>query len=171
MLCIHTILICKFQGKLVQVIEYVKRFIFQGWCEKLVKSEDTQGDIRPRERNETQGDIKTTVTTSTTTTTKFAVLWILTDYWVKIRQSEKIYNHLDLVTEQKNTVGHESEINTNCNRCSRKGARNQWKYWNHCWGRLEYWEESWRLKETCCYPDFCGKPSVLPGVKKLQEVK
>ena len=24
---------------------------------------------------------------------------------------------------------------------------------NHCWYRLEYWDESWKSKETCCYSE------------------
>ena len=35
----------------------------------------------------------------------------------------------------------------------------------HYWERLEYWEESWRLEETCCHSNFCGKLSAGADVK------
>ena len=31
--------------------------------------------------------------------------------------------------------------------------------------RLEYWKESWRLEETCCYSNSSEKPSDNSGVK------
>ena len=37
----------------------------------------------------------------------------------------------------------------------------------HCWDRLEYWEESWRLEETCYQLDFCERSLSNAGVKKL----
>ena len=30
----------------------------------------------------------------------------------------------------------------------------------HYWNRPEYWEESWRLAETCCLSNFSERPSV-----------
>ena len=38
------------------------------------------------------------------------------------------------------------------------------------WDLLEYWEESWRLEETCCHLDFNKKPSVKIDVKNLHKV-
>ena len=32
----------------------------------------------------------------------------------------------------------------------------------------EYWEESWKLEETCCDSDSSGKPSANTGVKNSQ---
>ena len=34
----------------------------------------------------------------------------------------------------------------------------------HCWGRPEYWHESWRLEETCCHSDSSEKPSANTDV-------
>ena len=31
--------------------------------------------------------------------------------------------------------------------------------------KIEYWEESWRLEETCCHSDSSEKPSASAGVK------
>ena len=35
----------------------------------------------------------------------------------------------------------------------------------HYWKWPEYWEESWRLEETCCHSDFREKPSAIVDVK------
>ena len=35
----------------------------------------------------------------------------------------------------------------------------------------EYWEESWRLEETCCHSNFNEKPSANAGVKNSQRSK
>ena len=37
----------------------------------------------------------------------------------------------------------------------------------HYWERPEYWEESWRLEETCCHSNSNGRPSANVEVKKL----
>ena len=38
----------------------------------------------------------------------------------------------------------------------------------HCYDRPEYWEESWRLGETCCHSHSNEKPSANMGVKNSQ---
>ena len=38
----------------------------------------------------------------------------------------------------------------------------------HSLERLEYWEESWRLKETCCYSNSSEEPLAKSGGKKFQ---
>ena len=35
----------------------------------------------------------------------------------------------------------------------------------HYWERPEYWEESWRLEETCCYSNSSERPSANADVK------
>ena len=40
----------------------------------------------------------------------------------------------------------------------------------HCWDRLEYWEESQKPKETCCLLDSSERPSANAGVKSSQRV-
>ena len=35
----------------------------------------------------------------------------------------------------------------------------------HYWERPEYWEESWRLEETCCHSNSSERPSVSADVK------
>ena len=37
--------------------------------------------------------------------------------------------------------------------------------WQHCWERPESWEESWRLRETCCHSNSSEKPSANTDVK------
>ena len=34
-----------------------------------------------------------------------------------------------------------------------------------CWDKLEPWEESWRLQETCCHSVFCEKSLAYADVK------
>ena len=36
---------------------------------------------------------------------------------------------------------------------------------HHYWERPDYWEESWRLEDTCCHSDFSERPSVDADVK------
>ena len=38
------------------------------------------------------------------------------------------------------------------------------------WKRPEYWEESWRLEETCCHSNSSEKPSAKTDVKNSQGV-
>ena len=37
----------------------------------------------------------------------------------------------------------------------------------HYWERPEYWEESWRLEETCSHSNFSKRPSADSDEKKL----
>ena len=56
-----------------------------------------------------------------------------------------------------------------------KGLLKDWRAWElaedwrsskqHYWERSKYWEESWRLEETCC-----GRPSANADVKKSKGV-
>ena len=39
----------------------------------------------------------------------------------------------------------------------------------HYWERPEYWEESWRLEETCCHSDSSEKPSANADAKNSNE--
>ena len=41
----------------------------------------------------------------------------------------------------------------------------------HYWERSEYWEESWRLEETCCHSNSSGRPSTGADVKNSKGVK
>ena len=56
-----------------------------------------------------------------------------------------------------------------------------WKTWKraeewipsklqHCWERPEYWDESWRHKETWCYLKTRERPSVNGDVKNSYEL-
>ena len=40
----------------------------------------------------------------------------------------------------------------------------------HYWKQPEYWEESWRLEETCCHSNFCEKTSANADVKNSKGV-
>ena len=41
---------------------------------------------------------------------------------------------------------------------------------HHCWERPEYWEESWRLEESCCHSNISERPSVNANVKNSKGV-
>ena len=40
----------------------------------------------------------------------------------------------------------------------------------HYWERIEYWEESWRLEETCCHSNSSEKPSANTDVRDSKGV-
>ena len=40
----------------------------------------------------------------------------------------------------------------------------------HCWGRPEYWDQSWRFEETCCHSNSSEKPSANTDVKNSRGV-
>ena len=40
----------------------------------------------------------------------------------------------------------------------------------NCWERPDYWEESWRLEETCCHPDSSERLSANADMKNHEEV-
>ena len=42
---------------------------------------------------------------------------------------------------------------------------------HHCKDRQEYWEESWKLKETCCHSDSSEKPPIKTDVINSQGMK
>ena len=39
----------------------------------------------------------------------------------------------------------------------------------HYWKRPEYWEESWRLEETCCHSISSVRPSAYTDVENSNE--
>ena len=41
----------------------------------------------------------------------------------------------------------------------------------HYWDRPEYWEESWKLEETCCHSNSSKTPSANVDVKNSERVK
>ena len=87
---------------------------------------------------------------------------------------------LNLARELKKTMEHEDDNYTNCDWCFghsnlriAKGIGGTWKLvdeWRpskqqHNWERPEYWEESWRIEETCCQSNSCERPSANEDVK------
>ena len=40
----------------------------------------------------------------------------------------------------------------------------------HCWGWPEYWDESWRLEETCCHSNSSEKPLTNSDVKNSRGI-
>ena len=40
----------------------------------------------------------------------------------------------------------------------------------YCWEQSEYWEESWKLEETCCLSNSSERPSANTDVKNSKDV-
>ena len=59
-----------------------------------------------------------------------------------------IFSSSKQITQSQPSVSKKEEKNWRLEEGSRP-SRPQ-----HCWNQLEYWEESWRSKETCCHSDF-----------------
>ena len=81
--------------------------------------------------------------------------------------------------KKKQTMKHESDVDTNCNWCSlyshkRIGTRTRGLGNNgrlselpHCWDWLKYCGESMRFEMICCFSNSSEKPLANPGVKNL----
>ena len=106
-------------------------------------------------------------------------LAILADHRVKLKESPKKDKYLDLAREP-------TASDTNCNCCAQynhqmfgtgtgglgnKRMSGDHPKLQHFWDRPVYWEESWRLEETCCHSNYCEKPSANAGVKNAQKRK
>ena len=52
-------------------------------------------------------------------------------------------------------------------------SKDKWRPFKlqHYKDRPEYWEESWRLEETCCHSNSSEKPSANADVKNSEGVK
>ena len=101
------------------------------------------------------------------------------DHIMKIKESEMINKNLYLTRKLKKAIEHKGDGDTNCSWCTRNcpqgleertgGKENQWKNYDyrlqHCWDRLNNWEESWRPEETCCHSDSSQRPPTNAGVK------
>ena len=84
---------------------------------------------------------------------------------------------------KKNPVKHESDIYTNCDWCfcysnyriikETEGLRSWRTIGNHPSDSIiekdQYWEESWRLVETCCHSNSSERPSAKTDVKSSNE--
>ena len=85
---------------------------------------NSYGILTYERTTKSQSDDQTlsTTTTTTTTTTKRACkivdFTIPAVHWVKFKESEKKDKYLDLAKGPKNTLEHEIDDYTNCNRCS-----------------------------------------------------
>ena len=113
-------------------------------------------------------------TTTTTTTTTAQSKW-------KGKKEEKLGSFPKLLASLviQNNMEHNGDGGTNCNWCARYSLQRTWKLedkWTpsklqHCWDWPEYWEESWKLEETCCHSDSSEKPSVKDDVENSQRSK
>ena len=92
---------------------------------------------------------------------------------VHLKESEKRDKYPDLARELKKHGTWKGNGDSNHNRCvwnnlqriskGTRRLRNQRQ--QHYQDQPEYWEESWRLEETCCHSKFNEKLSARSGVK------
>ena len=104
---------------------------------------------------------------------------------IKLKECDKKNKYLDLARELKKlwnmkvtiipiVIGAFGTVT--------KGLLKDWRTWKledewklsklqHCWERPEYWEESWRLEETCCHSNKSWKPSANAHLKNSQKSK
>ena len=93
--------------------------------------------------------------------------------WKKVKRKINIWT----LQGNWNTVEHKSDCHTNCDWCSwyshqsiikrTEGLGNirmRLSKLQHRWDRPEYWEESWRLEETC-HSNSSERRSAYAGVK------
>ena len=97
---------------------------------------------------------------------------------MKNKENEKAGKYLDHAGELKKAIDNERDGDTSCNQCTgndpqrlgkgavgvriRRTSRDQ--LW---WGQPEYWEESWRLEETCSHLDSSERPSADADMKRI----
>ena len=103
---------------------------------------------------------------------------------ITLNKCEKKDKYLDLARElkKKQTMEHEGDDYINWNWCFwfshqrlLKGLEDwrledEWRpsKHQHYWERPEFWEESWRLEETCCHSNFIERPSANTFVQNSQ---
>ena len=94
-----------------------------------------------------------------------------TDHRVKLKESEKSNKYLNLARELKiyGTIGSLLNIPFGLVKEMEDLKISGPSRLQYYYDRSEYWEESWRLEETCCYSNYRVKPSTNAGVKKLSK--
>ena len=101
---------------------------------------------------------------------------------MKIKDSEKIYKYLDLTKKLKKLCNMRSDDDTNSSWYAWNGSqmfeKRTGRNWNQrpsrlrrCWEWSEYWDESWKPKETFYLSDSCEISAAKSGVKNSRAVK
>ena len=116
---------------------------------------------------------------------KFIDFAIPADHRIKLKECEKKDKYLDLAREFEKTMKHEGDNYINCDWCfwygNQKNYQRDWRTWKladelrpsklqHYWERPEYWEESWRLEETCWHSNSSEIPSPNADMKNSKRV-
>ena len=105
--------------------------------------------------------------------------FVSADHKLKLKESKNKDKYFDLARTLKKTVEYESYVYTNCNWCALytqgKINRKTGRFGNkrtvktiqlqYYWDRPEYWEESWRLEETCYHSNSRERLSANTDVK------
>ena len=101
------------------------------------------------------------------------------EHRIKLKECEKMDKYLDLARELKKlwnikltiipiVIGTFGTVTKGLlNGLEDLEVGDEWRpsKQQHYWERPEYWEESWRLEETCCHTNSSEKPSALADVK------
>ena len=107
------------------------------------------------------------------------------DHRVKLKDGKKRDKYLDLAREQKKlwnmkmtvipiVIGMLSTVTKGLVQGLKElEIRTQWRpsKWQNCWDWPEYWEDSWRLEETCCHSNSSERSSADASVKNSQRNK
>ena len=98
------------------------------------------------------------------------------DYRMKLKESKKKDKNLDLAREFKKKIWNMKvmiiPIVISAFGTVTWKLEDEWRpsKLQHCWERPEYWEESWKLEETCCHSYSSERPSANADVKKSKGV-
>ena len=103
------------------------------------------------------------------------------DHRIKLKESEKKDKYLDLARELKKLWNMKGTIIPIAFGTVSKGllkrqddflvsGRVEPSKLQYYWEQPEYWEESWRLKETCCHSNSRERPSVSTDVKNSKGI-
>ena len=147
-------------------------------------TQNNQGEEDSSEKSQRFRFRNSTTTTKTTTTTTIIIIIIIIKIIIIIiiilmKEHEKKDKYLDLARELKKTMEHKGDSYTNRDWCfwyvswriiKGPGGFGSWRpsgdYPNNSIiKRPVYWDESWRLEETCCHPISCEKLSAYTDVK------
>ena len=114
---------------------------------------------------------------------KIVYFVVLADHWIKLKENEKKDNYFDLARELKKlwnmkvtiipiVIGAFGTVTKGLLKGLEDlevGGQKRPSKLLYYWEWPEYWEESWRLEETCCHSNSNERPSTKSDVKNSNE--
>ena len=116
-------------------------------------------------------------------TCKIVDLAVPADHWLKLKENEKKSKYLDLARELKKLLNMQvtfipitiyalvkltEGLQNRLEGLEIRGRVEIIQTKIHYWERLELWEESWRIEETCCHSVFSKRLSADADIKNSQ---